>query len=184
MGEHVIKNFDELATTVARRNALEVLEAGFDAVKTKNIIASKILRRYNTLLIQGEKINLDAYERVFLIGIGKCAADAALALEDLLGEEITGGIVVDVRGVTLKYVTSHVGSHPLPSEENVEIARSIEALIRNATEEDLILTVISGGGSSLLCLPHDMKCEKISEISKEQLKELRIKIEKTKEKTK
>jgi len=167
MGEHQIKNFDELATTVARRNALEVLEAGFVAVQTKNIISSKVLRRYSTLLIQGKKINLDAYERVFLIGIGKCAADAALALEDIIGDEITGGIVVDVRGAPLKHSLSRVGSHPLPSEENVEITRSIESLIKNATEEDLILVVVSGGGSALLCLPHDVKCEKISEISKE-----------------
>ncbi len=167
MGKHIIKNFDELATNVARRNGLDILEAGYLAVQTKTIITSKITRRQNTLFIQGEKINFDAYKNVFLVGIGKCATDAAMALEEIIGDEITDGIVVDVRGAPLKKVASRVGTHPMPSEGNVEIARSIEKLIRGATEEDLIIVIISGGGSALLCLPHDIKCEKVAEISKE-----------------
>jgi glycerate-2-kinase len=74
--------------------------------------------------------------------------------------------VLDVKSGIFKKLTSRVGTHPYPTERNVEAAKEIQAMLEKATEKDLALMVISGGGSSLLCLPHELKCESITKITK------------------
>jgi len=167
MSEHIIKNFDELAVTSLHKDALEILEAGYDAINTEKVISSKVKVENNHIFINGKDINLESYKRVFFVGIGKCAADAAISFEKLLGEHLSGGIVIDVRGVTLQKITSHIGTHPLPSEENIAAAQSIKEMLEDMTENDLVIAVISGGGSALLCLPHDMKCDMLTNITKD-----------------
>lgn len=167
MNEHsIIKNRSMLATTPMRDDALTILEAGYDAIKTDRAITNEVRREGDTLIIQGRQYDLALYDRLFFVGIGKCAADAAVILEDILGDHITEGIIIDVRGVPLKHIKSFVGTHPFPSEQNMAAAESIKELLEQTTERDLVLVVISGGGSSLLCLPHDVSCEVITEMTK------------------
>jgi len=166
MSEHIIKNFDELAVTSLHKDALEILEAGYDAINTEKVISSKVKVENNHLFINDKDINLESYERVVFVGIGKCAADAAISFEKLLGEHLSGGIIIDVRGVTLQKITSHVGTHPLPSEENIVAAQSIKDMLEDMTEKDLVIAVISGGGSALLCLPHDLRCDMFTNITR------------------
>ncbi|OHA85122.1 MAG: hypothetical protein A2408_02705 [Candidatus Yonathbacteria bacterium RIFOXYC1_FULL_52_10] len=161
----IIQNRDTLATTPLREDALAILEAGYRALDTETVIRETVQISDSTLHVGEHSYNLDDYERIFLIGIGKCAADAGGALERILGDRITDGIIVDVRGTTLGRIRSFKGTHPLPSVENVAAAREVVALLEQATERDLILTVISGGGSALLCLPHDMSCEALEHIT-------------------
>lgn len=170
MNEHKIKNFDELAITPLRKDALGILEAGYGAISTENVIRTQVKIEEDILFVKDKKINLSDYERIFFVGIGKCAADAGVVFEDILGGRITDGIVIDVRGVELKRIRSRVGTHPLPSEVNVEAAKSIKEMLEGATERDLVIALISGGGSALLCLPHDIKCEVLAKITKELMK--------------
>lgn len=167
----IITNRSELATTPLHDDALTILEAGYAAIDTEAVIRNTVAYDGHTLRVGERVYQLDDYERVFLIGIGKCAADAGMVLEQMLGERITDGVVVDVRGATLSRIRSFKGSHPLPSTENVAAAREVVALLKQATEHDLILTVISGGGSALLCLPHDMTCAALERITHELMKQ-------------
>jgi len=167
MIDKVIKNTDHLAVTQLHQDALEILEAGYLAINTEKVITSSLKVENDHLIVEGRDIDLNSYENIFFVGIGKCAADAALVIESMLGDYITFGIVVDVRGVTLQKMKSVVGTHPLPSEVNIAAAESVKEMLLGATERDLVLTVISGGGSALLCLPHDMECEMLTKITKE-----------------
>ena len=81
------------------------------------------------------------------MGIGKAAFAAARAVEEILGEKITDGIVLDIDGGKLKKVRSLVGTHPVASQVNVSATREIVSLLKAADEEDLVIAVISGGGS-------------------------------------
>jgi len=166
MVNKVIKNIDKLATTSLRKDALDILEAGYQAINTEKVITSSIKVESGHLFVEDHDINLNDYERVFFVGIGKCAADAAVVLESMIGDYITAGIVIDVRGVSLQKIKSHIGTHPLPSKANVVVTQSIKEMLEEATERDLVLTVISGGGSALLCLPNDIKCEMLIDITK------------------
>ncbi len=167
MNNHFIKNFDELATTPIRKDALEILEAGYDAISTEKVINSFVKIKDNILSIKNKKINLDNYKKIYFIGIGKCSADAGKVISQILGDRIFGGVIIDVKGVKLDRIQSHIGTHPLPSEENILATESIENILKKTTEDDLIITVISGGGSALLCLPNDIKCEMLIKITKE-----------------
>lgn len=161
----VIKNLDALGTTPLRRDALHILEAGYEAVLTDRVIESEVEMRGEDICIKGKNICLSDYERVFFIGIGKCAVDASMVFERILGDRITDGVVIDVKSGIFKRMRSHVGTHPFPSEENISATKEVVAMLGDITDRDLVLTVISGGGSSLLCLPHDMACETIREIT-------------------
>lgn len=162
----IIKNRNELSTTSLREDALQILEEGLLSVATENVIESQIVLKDGDLCIKDARICLGLYKRVFFVGIGKCALDAGRVFEKLLGDRITDGIVLDVRGGVLKKLRSYVGTHPYPSEQNLEATKAIVEMFRGITAEDLVIAVISGGGSSLLCMPHDLKCEAVARLTK------------------
>ncbi len=161
-----VRNFFELAKTEARRDALTILEAGLDAIDTRTILKKKITHDGVSLCFDGENYTWTSYDRIFVLAIGKCALDGAQALEEILGDSITDGIVLDVRVGQLKKLRSYAGTHPYPSETNVNVAREVVKLLRGVTERDLIIVLISGGGSSLLCLPFDLSCERLAEVTR------------------
>lgn len=151
-----ITNFEALALNDLRRDALAIAEAGFAAIE----VGSAIERR---LHIKGDFLHIDAKtyplngRRVFFIGVGKCTFAAAETIEKVLGERLTGGIALDVSstdGLALKKIETYVGTHPLPSEMNETATKRIMEFISERRESDLIIMLISGGGSTLLCL-HD-----------------------------
>jgi glycerate-2-kinase len=166
MNFSVIKNSDELATTPLRRDALEILEAGYQAILTKEVVEKEVEVNGQYLRIGERVIALGVFKRIFFVGIGKCALDAGEVFEEKLGSWLTDGIILDVRGATLKKLRSKIGTHPFPSEQNVEASQSIADLLEGLTDTDLLITVISGGASSLLCLPYDLTCETIGLITK------------------
>jgi glycerate-2-kinase len=150
----IIQNFDELATTPARTSLLTIAEAGYRAIETSKVIRNAITVDGSILIVQGKEYNLAEYENVYVLGVGKCAYDSAVELEAILEDFITEGAVVDIRSSnTLKKITCHVGTHPYPSEENVQYTKHLLTIAEKATEHDLVLIIVSGGGSTLLCQP-------------------------------
>ncbi|MDZ4227020.1 MAG: DUF4147 domain-containing protein, partial [Patescibacteria group bacterium] len=94
--------------------------------------------------------------RIFFVGVGKCAAAAAEALEGILGERITGGIALDVAIPPLcktERIECILGTHPSPSEVNANGTKRIIEMLSGLEEGDLAITLVSGGGSTLLCSP-------------------------------
>ena len=77
------------------------------------------------------------------------------ALQEVLGERITGGLVVS--NTRPHFVFSkmkfYLSSHPIPDERSIHAAREAMKLIEYAGEKDLVIFLISGGGSALLALP-------------------------------
>ncbi len=155
----IIKNIDELATSKLKKDALNILEEGYEAIVTGRLISSQVSIKGNNLCFEDYDICLDDFENIYLIAIGKCAVASAEVFEDLLGDRITEGIVLDVKQGNLKHLLSEVGSHPLPSEKNIFVTNSIIDILKKATKKDLILNLISGGGSSLMCAPYKISCE-------------------------
>mgnify|MGYP001572819053 CR=1 FL=1 len=84
------------------------------------------------------------------------AFDAAEAIEALLGERLAAGIALDVASTEGRHFTTieaYTGTHPLPSETNVQITTRILEFLSGREESDLVIMLISGGGSALLCAP-------------------------------
>ncbi len=157
----LVKNFDELATSPARKVALEIIEAGLAAIQPEEVIGSQFTVHGSQLDVSGQKFDLDQFERVFLVGFGKGSAEISRLIEEKLGERLTAGWDIDVRrekgeGRREKSKINFVeGTHPLPSEKNVEFTKMVVGELEGRlTEEDLVLVVVCGGGSALFTWPH------------------------------
>ena len=155
MEKRWIKNFNELATTPNRKIALEIMESGLDAINTTKVIDSSVLVVGNILFVKGKPFNLVKYKKIKVVGFGKSSCEAALALEKILGSRIEKGAVIGLQKVDSKYIETFAGTHPRPSEQNIEAGKKIYELINNSNEEDLIIVLVSGGGSALLCYPEN-----------------------------
>lgn len=154
----IIKNFKDLATNETRKNALEIINKGIGAVLIKNSMHKQIKISKNILKIKKDHWNLSNYNNIYVIGAGKAAADMAEAIEEIFGKKITKGIVIDTRKKTLSKIKVIKGTHPLPSETNVEATKRIIKILEDCREKDLIISLISGGGSALMVSPRiDLK---------------------------
>ena len=157
----IILNKEELATNSLRKDALEILEAGLEAIDTEKILRKKISIENDNLIVQ-DGIGTESTViplpltrggvrgEVFFVGIGKCALDGAKVIEDILGNYLTDGIALDVKEGKLNKIKSLIGTHPYPSEQNIEATKQILKMVENLTEKDLIICLISGGGSLLI----------------------------------
>lgn len=163
-----IKNEDELATTELRKDALAILSAGLEAIDTRSAVREEVTfeKDTKTVCFKDLHVCLSDYERIFFVAIGKCALDASLEMEEILGDDITAGYVLDISGGVFKKLISRVGTHPFPSEQNMEATEDIVKLLSDTTERDLVIVVISGGGSALLCSPYNISCETLTRITK------------------
>src|SRR3989344_2961572 len=114
-----IKNFEDLATNPGRKAALQIIEAGLDAVDTRKIIKEKIFLEDGKLCIKDYWCSIEDTRRIVVVGVGKCAMEAASALEEVLGDYLYGGIVLDVYKsdkCILRKIECLIGTHPMPSE--------------------------------------------------------------------
>lgn len=151
-----ILNAEKLAVNQARRAVLAMAEAGLQAVDTRAATRASIKFEDNRLRVNDQTYSLVGTKRIFLVGVGKCAIEAAAALEEILGPKLFDGIVLGIDdGETskLKKIKVLLGTHPMPTEKNVAATKAIVAMLDSLTEEDLVIIIVSGGGSTLLCLP-------------------------------
>jgi glycerate 2-kinase len=153
MSDNIVKNFESIATTPNRKIALEIMEAGLLAINTEKVINSSVSLVNDILFIKGKPFNLTKYKNIKVVGFGKSSGEAALALEKILGSRIKKGAVIGLQKVDCQYIESFVGSHPVPSSLNVEAGQKIYEIIKDSKEDDLIIVLVSGGGSALLCYP-------------------------------
>jgi glycerate-2-kinase len=151
-----IKNFDTLAITDARRALLSIAEAGYESIDTEAVLQKKMQLHENMFSLAGQDIDLATVEKIIFIAIGKCAVEAGVFAERVLGDRISVGVLVDVKiGPALPHIKTFCGTHPLPSDENMHAAEAIVAALAGLTERDLVIFIISGGGSTLLFLPEN-----------------------------
>ncbi|MDP1706682.1 MAG: DUF4147 domain-containing protein [bacterium] len=166
----MIGNFKDLAITSLRQAALEIAEAGLMAIATPAAIRRLVFLKDDILRIDGQNYDLTKIGKILFVGIGKCALEAGLELEEVLNGRLDEGIIVDVHQPKFKIQNSKfeifVGTHPFPSEQNIDITKKIIGLLSGLTEKDLVIFAISGGGSTLLCQPQDMTCYNEADLLK------------------
>lgn len=150
---NIIKNFDSLSITSLRKKALTIIEAGLNSINTNFIIHQDIKLEGNILSIKDKSFDLEKFEKVFIFAFGKNSLDALKSLDQILGDKITLGIGIDTKTEDLKNqkIKVYQGTHPKPSQPNFEATQKILETAKTLTEKDLVICVVSGGGSALLC---------------------------------
>jgi glycerate-2-kinase len=160
-----IQNSSLLSTSELRRAGFRIVEAGLQSIDTKTAVKRVVKKDGSSLTIGATSIDLTAIDRLVVVGAGKCSFEAALALEEILGDRISGGIVIDVqKAPNLKKIKAVVGDHPYSTERNVGATREMIGLLEGCKEKDFVIFIISGGGSALLCQPKDHTVEQEKEI--------------------
>ena len=129
-----------------RRHALAIFRAAVEAADPRRTVRAAL-----------EKEDLSRFRRIFVVGAGKASAAMAQAAEQALGRRIAGGWINTKDGhlAPLRRITLQEASHPVPDARGVAGARRIAEIAAQAQEGDLLLCLISGGGSALLPLPLD-----------------------------
>ena len=156
----IIKNKDVLSTTKLRKQALAIIESGITRVLPPNIM--KYAVRYDTadrvLTINGATYRL-SNGRVFVIGGGKASGLMAETLEAIINpDNITAGVVNCKSGDYKTNKTKIIlAGHPIPDQRGIRGVKEMLALKQrySINENDLVICLISGGGSALMPYPID-----------------------------
>jgi len=178
----LIRNRDQLLShgnIAGRRIVLDILEAGMAAADPypntrdlirieddKLIVGNDHIPRDDVPELQapsGARIyppdplvfDLSEVKHIYVVGGGKAAQRMAKAMEDVLGDLITGGHINAKKGdeVYLKRIGVTLAGHPIPDEDSVAGARRILEIEHKAREGDIVFVSTSGGGSALMALP-------------------------------
>jgi hydroxypyruvate reductase len=101
------------------------------------------------------QVDLNEYRKVVVVGAGKATAPMACAIEEILGDRLSGGLISVKYGHTepLAKIEIIEAGHPVPDENGVRAAARILNIAENSNESTLLISLISGGGSALLPLP-------------------------------
>src|SRR5215207_1766490 len=135
-----------------------VLAAALAAVEPGRAVHNALSLRDHTLRAGDRSYDLSEFRRALVVGAGKASAPMAAALEELLGSVVPIEGCVSVRyghTASTRCVAIREAGHPVPDAAGVEATQEIEKLLRGADARDLVICVISGGGSALLTLPED-----------------------------
>lgn len=99
--------------------------------------------------------DLKGFEKIILIGAGKASASMAKAAEEILGDRISKGIITTKYGhdVPLKYTETIEAGHPIPDQNGLKGSEKMCGLLKESGPRDLVIFLLSGGGSALLPLP-------------------------------
>ena len=148
--------------------AMEIFKAGVGSVLPKNLIRNHIVLKENILSCRDVHMDLADYQHIFLVGFGKASAEMAQTMELILENRITGGHILTKYGhsVPLRFVSVSEAGHPVPDQNGTEGTVKIMEIVRKATVNDLVIVLISGGGSALLTdLPAGIGLEDLSKVN-------------------
>lgn len=129
-----------------------LIQAALQAVDPHAAVITHLQRRGEQLICNDLTFSLDTYRRIFVIGAGKAGAPMAQAGEEILGDRLTEGCVVVKYGheAPTRRVCILQGGHPIPDVASLKAGQQIMAIAGQAGPEDLVVCLLSGGGSALL----------------------------------
>ena len=139
----------------ARQTVLEIYRAALAAVNPCRAVLDAVRLEHEDLLVGDKTYDLAGYEHIIVCGAGKATARMALAIEEILGERISAGLVIVKEGhkAALHRIEQIEASHPVPGEAGAEGTQRILQMMRAADERTLVICLLSGGASALLVAP-------------------------------
>ena len=158
-----IKNFSDLVSNAegserkAREIMLKLIESAIETVDGKKSVISAISFGDDVLSIEDLGLEVPIKGRVLVVGTGKASGKMAEGIETLLLDRIHAGCVNVLEGTEklfdLKKVKTFPAGHPIPNRNTIEGTRNIVELVRELDSSDVVIALISGGGSALMEMP-------------------------------
>lgn len=140
-----------------REKAKSIFFASLKGADSK-LCVERFLKLENGYILAGDfRKKLNEINKIIVIGAGKASALMAQATEEVLGDEIDSGAVVSKTGyqAPLKKIKLYFGGHPYPDENGAKGTQTIIETVSEAGENDLVISLFSGGGSALFVSPFD-----------------------------
>lgn len=155
----LFKNYNQIIqngkTPILKKIRKDILDVFSSAITSVDpYIAVKKVIKENKIVIGSKIFNISDFENVYLVGFGKASIGMGQAICDSI--KIKKGIIITNRiGLIVKdkNVSTYVGNHPIPDQKNVDATDKIISLLKKTKKNDLLIVLISGGGSALLCKP-------------------------------
>ncbi|MFN8432875.1 MAG: glycerate kinase [Anaerolineales bacterium] len=148
---------------------MQILNACIDAVEPGNAIRRFVRREENFLFIENQKYDLKEFDNVTVLGLGKATEAMSLALLDVLASYPSRGLLIPKQAFPspASGFTVSPGGHPVPTEASVLAGNAAFDLASSLTERDLLLCLISGGGSALMTSPqHGLQLTDLQALTK------------------
>ncbi|MBU2488550.1 MAG: glycerate kinase [Proteobacteria bacterium] len=139
-----------------REDARSIFDAGVAAADPHSAVKRLFGQPEDGVFSLGdERLAPREFSRIIVLGAGKAACPMARAVEELFPGKVAGGAVITKYGHTepLSCVEVYEAAHPVPDAAGERAAARLLDLARDAKENDLVLCLLSGGGSALLPAP-------------------------------
>lgn len=141
-----------------RKMLIDILNEILSSIDPVNVIKNSIKFFDNKLVVNNLELNLQNTRRIFVIGGGKAAGKMAFGIESVLGDAINDGLIIVPYGSNvpkLERIKVMKASHPIPDQNGVNGVKMMLELLKSLSKDDLVIVLISGGGSALMPLPID-----------------------------
>ncbi|MFQ5951522.1 MAG: glycerate kinase [Candidatus Geothermarchaeales archaeon] len=138
-----------------RRIALDIIEHALRAVDPYSAVKRLVKITNDVLSVGNLKIDLSQVGNIYAVGAGKATLPVAHALQEILGERLTKGVIIVKHGqkATLNRIQVIEGGHPIPDTSGLRGARKILKLVKTGERGDLLFSLMTGGCSALMPLP-------------------------------
>ncbi|MCF8240533.1 MAG: DUF4147 domain-containing protein [Melioribacteraceae bacterium] len=140
-------------------NLHKIIDAAIESVKPFNLFSRSISVKGDSFKVFNSTYDLSRYKNIYIIGFGKASALMAVEIEKLIGERIEAGVVASkyVENIKCDKIRILESGHPIADQNSIYAGKKILELLRSSKAEDLVLCLISGGGSSLFeALPDEI----------------------------
>jgi glycerate 2-kinase len=137
---------------MSRADCTEIFKSSVTAVHPAHLMRRHLSAHNGHVIIAGNTIEKKTIGRFIVIAVGKAAAAMAQQAEMYLGDVITEGICVTKYGHSLPLQKIRVmeAAHPVPDANSISAAQQVLELVSGLNRNDILLALISGGGSSLI----------------------------------
>jgi glycerate 2-kinase len=139
----------------SRENALKMYWEAVEAANPYKCVLDHLSCKSDVLTVDKKRYNLKEIGAIYVVAFGKAATSMAEAVEEVLEDRLTGGIVVSNSQPQNPYkkLGFYLSSHPVPDDRSLTAAKEVVSVLEKAGENDLVIFLISGGGSALLAMP-------------------------------
>ena len=144
-----------------RRDAAAIFKAGLDAADAGKAVRAHLSITARELKSGRVRLPLKAFDRIFLLAVGKAAAQMATEVESIVTKgpgkrRLSGGLAVTKHGhapAAPRYIEIIEAGHPIPDEAGLKASGMVRDLLRELNARDLLIVALSGGASALLSAP-------------------------------
>jgi len=136
-----------------------ILHSALKAVDPLLIVQKTVSLIEGKMEVGRKKYVLSEYRKIFVIGLGKASQSMAMEIKQILNEHLDSGLVVtkqankNISDLLLPNIRTIIGDHPIPGKNSLYAVDELIQFTSKITKDDLVICLISGGGSALITKP-------------------------------